>query len=96
MLDVKENRFEDRIGGRPGPTEYEQVMNGTAQHHDLCNKGHSSEERIEGGTDKKRKKKKPCHTQKERDRIGNLFCKKTEWNDQKKIIKDNEIRTQTQ
>lgn len=57
MLDVKENRFEDRVGGRPGPTEYEQVMNSTAQHHDLCNKGHSSEERIEGGTDKKEKKK---------------------------------------
>lgn len=53
-----ENRFEDRVGGSPGPTEYKQVVNSPAQHHDLCNKGHSSEERTEGRTDKKKKRKK--------------------------------------
>ena len=72
MLDVKENQLEDRVGGRPGPTKYEQVTSSTAQHHDICSKGYSSEERIEGRTNKKRKKK-PCHIQKERDRIKNLF-----------------------
>ena len=93
MLDVKENQFEDRVGGRPGPTKYEQIMSSMPQHHDIFNKGYSLEERIEGRTNKKRKK--PCHTQKERDRIKTLFWKKTEWNDQKKI-KDNEIRIQTE
>lgn len=66
MLDVKENQLEDRVGGRPGPTKYEQVTSSTAQHHDICSKGYSSEERIEGRTNKKKKKKAMPYTKRKR------------------------------